>query len=281
MPPYVRNKILRKKAPYVSNLVGGAGFTLGAETANARVVTVQLRDEVGKSLTVRGHVGAFLAGDAAGGTVAPSPPDTSVLGGANGHLVAGSVPDTCMLIKSGLAVDAVTTKFKTTATTYFQINRVQYNKAAATALVFSAAHVVATAGKWGIILIQTDAAGAVTTKVPAATPTTPMTYASSALALAALPAPDAGRAALGYILLQSPAGSIWTGNTNDLVAASGVQAVSFVDAPELKTSPHVALTSGADGKVDVVITETGVKTFYLAVRLPDGSLVVSPAIAFV
>lgn len=40
------------------------------------------------------------------------------------------------------------------------------------------------------------------------------------------------------------------------------------------------LQSEADGDIDIVITETGVDTWYLCVILPDGSLAISGAITF-
>lgn len=40
-------------------------------------------------------------------------------------------------------------------------------------------------------------------------------------------------------------------------------------------------TSKATGHIDFVITEAGAKTLYLAVRLPNGALKVSPVITFV
>jgi hypothetical protein len=40
------------------------------------------------------------------------------------------------------------------------------------------------------------------------------------------------------------------------------------------------LTSEADGDIDINITEAGAKTMYLVLVMPDGSLVVSPAITF-
>lgn len=40
------------------------------------------------------------------------------------------------------------------------------------------------------------------------------------------------------------------------------------------------LTSEADGDIDINIVEAGAKTMYLVLVMPDGSLVVSPAITF-
>jgi hypothetical protein len=136
------------------------------------------------------------------------------------------------LLQSGaLAVDAVAEKFKTTATALYRITGVGFRKAATTAIVFSAAHVV-TANKYGIVLVQINDAGTISTKVPAATPTTAMAYNSAALALAALPAPDAGNVALGYIAIANNAGD-WTANTDDLTNGSDLTTATFVNAAVL------------------------------------------------
>lgn len=48
----------------------------------------------------------------------------------------------------------------------------------------------------------------------------------------------------------------------------------------LVTSKQFRLVTEADGTVDVVITEAGADTWYLAVQMPDGRIVVSDAIEF-
>lgn len=95
-------------------------------------------------------------------------------------------------------------------------------KAATGALTFTAAHVI-TASKYGIILVQEDSAGAISTKVPAS----PQAYNDAATALAALPAADANKVAIGYIAIANNAGD-WTGNTDDLTDASDVTTATFV-----------------------------------------------------
>lgn len=127
-----------------------------------------------------------------------------------------------------LAIDAVPEKFKTTTVLYWRRNGIQFSKAATTAIVFSAAHVI-TASKYGIVLVQITDAGVFSTKVPGATQTTAMAYTTSALALAAKPAVDAGNTEVGYMIIQNNAGD-WTANTDDLTAASDITAVTFVDA---------------------------------------------------
>lgn len=94
-------------------------------------------------------------------------------------------------------------------------------KAAATGITFTAAHVI-TASKFGIILLQISNAGAVSSKVPLAT----QAYATAGEALAALPAADSGKVAIGYLLIENNAGD-WTANTDDLTAASDITAVTI------------------------------------------------------
>lgn len=158
----------------------------------------------------------------------------------------GLVPSTLVsdgvLAKGTLAIDAAPEKFKTTTTLVYVINHVVYTKVATTAIVFSANHVVAAA-KYGIVLVQIDTNGTISTKCPGATQTTPMSYASAAAALAALPTADSGNVALGYITLNNSAsdgsgvGGLWTANTDDLTNTSDITAAAFVDATEQSLTP--------------------------------------------
>lgn len=139
-----------------------------------------------------------------------------------------------LLAHGGLEIDATPEDFATSAIAVYRIDGVSYQKAATTGLSFTAAHVV-TAETFGIILIQIDAAGTISTKVPAATPTTAMEFASAALAIAALPAADEGNVALGYILIEADAGN-WTANTDDMTDASDLVTATFVDDTPLTTT---------------------------------------------
>lgn len=154
----------------------------------------------------------------------------------------GTLPNGLVTVGT-LAKDAVAEKFKTTTTAVYRIGGIQYSKAATTALVFSAADTINTAAGagqfWGIWLVQINAAGAVSTKSPAAD----QTYANEAAAIAALPAADAGNVALGYITVQSKEATSWTATTDDLTAASDCAAANFVDADVLGTSVAVSLTN--------------------------------------
>lgn len=125
---------------------------------------------------------------------------------ADGLLVHGTITAT--------ASDSV--KFKTTTTAVYTLSGVTYTKAATDNLTFTAAHTVnaaAGAGQfYGIILLQINAAGTVSTKVPAAD----QVYTSSPLAIAALPSADALNTALGYILIYTKEARAWTANTSDV-----------------------------------------------------------------
>lgn len=126
-----------------------------------------------------------------------------------------------LLIDGNLAIDAVAEKFKTTQDALYTINGIPYTKSVATALTFTAAHVI-TASKFGVILIQINAAGTISTKVP----TSPQAYNDAPTALAALPAADTGNVALGYIAIANNTGD-WTANTDDLTDGSDVTTASF------------------------------------------------------
>lgn len=149
-----------------------------------------------------------------------------------------------VMAKGTILVSATAEKFKTTTTAYYRIGDIQYSKAATDNLVFSAAHTINTAagaGKlYGAFLVQIDAAGTVSTKAVAAD----QSYASSAAAIAALPAADTGNVALGYIVVQAKEATDWVANTDDMTAASDCESVSFVDATEL-TAPGTVSDSAA------------------------------------
>lgn len=135
-----------------------------------------------------------------------------------------------LMTTPGLAISGVLPEdFKTTQTAYYRKGSVQYSKAAADGLSFSAADTInvgLAAGQfWGIWLVQVDTAGAISTKSPSAD----QVYASEAAAIAALPAADAGNTVLGYITVQSNTDVAWTANTDDLTPASDCAAANFTD----------------------------------------------------
>jgi hypothetical protein len=129
---------------------------------------------------------------------------------ASGPLTAGA-----------LAIDAVPEKFQIALGRYLIGGQV-VEKAPATALTFSAGHVV-SAGKWGAILVQIGTNGAISTKVA----TSPQAALSRAAALAALPAADAGKLAIGAIVIQA-GGADWTANTDDLTDGSDLATAEFL-----------------------------------------------------
>jgi len=141
-----------------------------------------------------------------------------------------------LLVSSDLAISGTAEKFKTTSIAAYTIGSLNYTKAATDNLTFTAADTIntgaATGDFWGIWLVQINAAGTVSTK----SPSSDQVYASSALALAALPEADADNTSLGYILIEANTDSSWTANTDDMTPASDCQASSFVDA-SVKTVP--------------------------------------------
>lgn len=271
----LKNKVPPGRSPYYEPQVGRVSFTIGAETSNIINVAMQVKDYSGANSTARRKVFAYLASDANGDVMATSPEGVEI--GTNGLLIPHTgTRNTGLVTKGTLLIDATPEKFKTTTTATYVINGVTYTKTAATAILFTAAHVV-TASKFAVILIQINAAGTISTKVPLAT----QAYNSAALALAALPAPDAGNVALGYIAIAAKAAT-WTANTDDLTNGSDLTTATFVDADQITSVPTCFdLISEANGTIDINITDTRApKTYYLAVVLPDGTLSVSGAIVF-
>ena len=126
-----------------------------------------------------------------------------------------------VLQHGSLAIDTPAEKFKTTATTYWRRGAIQFSKAATTALTFTAGHVV-TASKFGVILVQVNDAGTISTKVPGS----PQAYNTAPLALAALPSADTGNLAIGYIAIAAKAAT-WTANTDDLTNGSDLTTATF------------------------------------------------------
>jgi hypothetical protein len=258
--------------------IGSVSFTVGAETGGNTInVALQLKDLAGDDLAVRAALKAYLAGDAHGDTLCAAAPSGGCAIGTDGLLIPITPAlANALLVDGNLAIDAVAEKFKTTQTAAYTVNGVSRTKAPTTALTFTAAHVV-SANKYGIILLQINAAGTISTKVPGAT----QAYNTAELALAALPAPDAGCVALGYIAIANNAGD-WTANTDDLTDGSDLTTATFVDATETSIGAAKAfeLVSEADGDIDVNLIEAGAGTWYLVVVLPNGLLSVSGAITF-
>lgn len=114
---------------------------------------------------------------------------------------------------------------------------------------FTSAHVI-TQNLWGVFLITLSAGGTWKTTVPSAT----QAYASEAAAIAAMPAPPADEAIIGYITIRARSTVNFTANTTNLTADNGVgnsQTVNyynggFDDLPStaaVSSSPADALTN--------------------------------------
>lgn len=144
--------------------------------------------------------------------------------GINARVVRGNG----VLSSPALAISATPEETAIGACSYV-IAGVTYNLAADATFPFTAAHVV-TALKWGVILYQVDASGTITTKVPAATPTTAMAFNSEAEAITRVPAPDAANVALGYVLINADA-SNWTAITDDMTDGSDLTTAEWVNGP--------------------------------------------------
>lgn len=146
-------------------------------------------------------------------------------------------------VAGAIGIDAAAEKYLVALSRY-RIGGRQVEKAAVTAQTFTANHPV-TASKFGIILIQVSNTGVYSTKIPGATQTTAMAYNSAALALAALPAADAGKRAVGCIKIAAKA-ALWTANTDDMTNGSDLTTATFVtnavSVTSALTTPLVPVT---------------------------------------
>lgn len=77
------------------------------------------------------------------------------------------------------------------------------------------------------------------------------------------------------VVATEPSGAITAG-----VSGLIVPILTGAAAAELAKT-HLSLTSGANGKVDISLTNVGAKTVYLILVLPNGGLVASGAITWV
>ncbi|HUR55800.1 MAG TPA: hypothetical protein VMZ71_16805 [Gemmataceae bacterium] len=251
-------------------------FTVGTEATDAIAVAVQVNSRL-RPASARTPVQLYLSTDSDGdvpavGIVAPNGGWTV---GTDGSILSHTPPADALLAIGTLAIDVVPEKFKTTTTATFTVGGWQTTKAAQTAVTFTAAHVV-SASKFGVILIQVNSAGTISTKVPSAT----QAYNSAALAFAALPAADAGKVALGYIAIAAKAAT-WTANTDDLTNGSDLTTAAFVDAPLNGIYPQMmTVMSEADGDIDLTISETRIRTFYVN-ALVNGRKFTSAIVSFI
>jgi hypothetical protein len=139
-----------------------------------------------------------------------------------------------------LLISATAEDFKTTTTLYWRRNGIQFTKAATDNLSFTANDTIntgaATGMFWGVWLVQIDDAGTITTKSPAED----QVYTTEALAIAALPAVDAGNTAIGYITVQTEADVDWVANTDDLTPTGDCTDANFYDATPVTLTDEAA-----------------------------------------
>jgi len=145
-----------------------------------------------------------------------------------------------LLAQGTLAVGTAAEKFQTTTQAVYRLAGVQLVKAATDALTFSAAYTINNAQEvgtfWGAFTVQVNDAGAISTKAVAAD----QAYATEADALAAAPAADTGKVALGTITVETKADIRWTANTDDLTADSDCTVGHYHDADTLTLPTPVA-----------------------------------------
>jgi len=250
-------------------------IAIGVEASDIINVAVQLKNRKGRNIAEATRVKCNLFSNAAG-TLLAAPPTGGVYAGSVGTLIQGTDHLRDGLVnKATLIIDATNTaQFSTSATATVRVRGITATKTAAVDLTFTAAHVI-TASKFGVILVQMTAGGTISTKVPAS----PQAYNSAALALAALPVPDAANVALGYIAIANNTGD-WTANTDDLVNASDVTTAAFVDAVEQFGPSTFDVISNALGAFNFNIRDTGTPTMYVGVQMPDGRMKMSGAVTF-
>lgn len=106
-----------------------------------------------------------------------------------------------------LAINATAAKYQVGAFSWRRAGQV-FNHAAQLAQAFTGTETV-TVNTFGVWLVQITDAGVLSTKPAGAT----MAYTTAALAIAALPAPDASNAPVGYILVAPTAGTFTAGTT--------------------------------------------------------------------
>jgi len=140
----------------------------------------------------------------------------------------------------GLAIHSTPEQFKVGTAFSFLLAGAYREKAVATGLTFTAAHVV-SASKFGVILVQMNVSGTVSTKVASAT----QAYDSAAAALAAKPSPDTDNFEIGYIAIAAKAAT-WTANTDDMTNGSDLTTATFNSAASIGRNPLASAITFAD-----------------------------------
>ena len=75
------------KSPWLSNKVAAGTFSYGAESSNARLVTLQLTDAQGVNLTERAVVRVYLSQALGGAAIVTTAPPGGVAIGASGAIL--------------------------------------------------------------------------------------------------------------------------------------------------------------------------------------------------
>lgn len=143
--------------------------------------------------------------------------------------------------KSGLAIGGTTTSYKHTTQVAFIAGGLLQLSATTADHAFTAANTI-TQDTWGVWLVTLASTTWKTT--PAATA---MAYTTEALAIAAMPAPPANEAVMGYITIRARSTATFTANTTNLTADNGstnAQTVNYYDGG-LADMPALAALSAA------------------------------------
>lgn len=109
-----------------------------------------------------------------------------------------------------------------------------------------------TAGTWGAMLVQINAAGVVTTKVVGAI----QGYDTEPLALAALPGPDGGNIELGHFAVQAKGTGGWVAGLHNFT--TDLAQIEFFDGAE---GPFLAITANLDGVANGSVRFRGVREY--------------------
>lgn len=153
-------------------------------------------------------------------------------------------------IINATALSVGTTPEQVASTAFqYKIDGVTYHKAAVAAgTAFTAADTINTGAAagffWGIWAVQVDSAGTISTKSPASD----QTYTTEALAIAALPAADAGNVVIGYVTVKTLEDVDWVAQTDDLTDASDCTEANFYNTASsipaaVSSSPAATLTA--------------------------------------
>lgn len=83
----VKPKVPDMRSPYSQKAIANATFAIGAEAANVITVSVQLKNDQGADLAVRGNVRWYISADANGDVVATAA-SGGIVNGTDGEVIA-------------------------------------------------------------------------------------------------------------------------------------------------------------------------------------------------